>query len=151
MQEGDNRDLRFKIQSVIREKDDICQEKENFARDLEQRLDDLKSQNSFLLEELQKTKTDYQKYVGITLKWIITCVVRTSCFILEDTRAAKQAFEKIKEQIAPSRLQEIDSTVSNLKRLLQEKDDEISELSRVLQWVLISIFYFRIIHKSFLV
>lgn len=52
---------------------------------------------------------------------------------IEETKAAKQAFEKIKEQIAPSRLQEIDSTVSNLKRLLQEKDEEIADLTRVLQ------------------
>lgn len=61
---------------------------------------------------------------------------------LDETKAVKQAFEKIKEQIAPSRLQEIDSTVTNLKRLLQEKDDEILELSRVLQY---AIFYFQII------
>lgn len=54
---------------------------------------------------------------------------------LDETKAAKQAYEKIKEQIAPSRLQEIDSTVSNLKKLLQEKDEEISELSKVLQYV----------------
>lgn len=55
----------------------------------------------------------------------------------DETKAAKEAYEKIKEQIAPSRLQEIDSTVSNLKRLLEEKDNEILELSNMLQYVFI--------------
>lgn len=69
------------------------------------------------------------------------------CF-LDETKAAKQAFEKIKEQIAPSRLQEIDSTVTNLKRLLQEKDDEILELSKILKYALFC-FVFKFLYAFF--
>lgn len=50
----------------------------------------------------------------------------------DETNTMKQTFEKIKEQIAPTRLQEIDTTISNLRRLLKEKDKEITELSRLL-------------------
>lgn len=134
--------MKDKIQNILREKNDLNLQNEKTIGDLKQNLDVLKAQNSFLLEELQKTKSDYSKYVGNIC--VCVCVWRNGVIQLflsvEETKAAKQAFEKIKQQIAPSRLQEIDSTVSNLKRLLQEKDEEIADLTKVLQWVFICTF-----------
>lgn len=48
----------------MREKGDIIQEKDKTIRDLKYALDELKSQNAFLLEEFQKTKSEFLEYVG---------------------------------------------------------------------------------------
>lgn len=46
----------------------MLQEKEKTITELKQNLTELKTQNSFLLEELQKTKSEFQKYFGIIIK-----------------------------------------------------------------------------------